>query len=1390
MPLYNKQSKLFSDFKEIKTESGNTIKRIIKYNNGIETEVYPNTAQKYHITSSLDSARSKAADDNAYGWPVLTSSDELFILTIDPYPKNSGWYLTVEGGYTCEGVFGIENKKYGAQTITLPYVSVEETTLVTITVHSLDDSLNQIFRFWISSEVSTGTGASSKYLWTFDDTLADSTKQYTFTLANDVNTTTYLPGKNGNSLATTNYVGGDALTINKYVISNLPFSSSANGGTLSVWVNPSANMHTSLGFQSAEDTSAAHSVDTNTMNPLLLNFSYGQPYVRFGYKNVAVFKPDTTTSDRLVLGEWSHVAFTWTKTYTAETISECPGVTVNGDGSITWASTNFDATKCPNVSVSASNVPKFFYCVGRLYVNGVLKQEGFRELAIIDENGNAATSSNYSGTPKFTYDNLGEGRFFINLGNTANGSIARFDNLKLFEQELTTEQIAAEYGESGGTVRPPEESVPNRYRVIPDPLPTPSAKLKAFVIDSKTIAVAGDFYEFIEERLLAEYGAAITPLEKNYVNGWLGEDKKWKLTLEYKFSLIEILKNYIEPQVALWDGQDSNTNISTFFKVNNADVKLVGRWTSGNHQMYVKGVYDTNLCHNSFNLANYNFIAYLELSEPMTNDVTYTITNTNGDTTSLVYGSSSPALSLKVNQEGYLTLGSTENDYNKKYAYYGWWLGTGGYYPKTLPESLPFEIRDANTDAIVYSGNGTRRIVEKDLTGLNDNNDATNNPNISNTTYLVTGENTYEFEFTNFVTPGTYKLYVPGVGYSYDFKIGPRSWDKALWTYFRGMYLQRSGIAKTSETSKWIYPRPDHTQTWKAKFISNWNDCASLRNEADEPYFTGTETASQQGFTLIQNYLDENSLHRELKGGWFDAADFDRRPFHMECISYMLNAYYLVPNNFTDGQFNIKESGNGIPDILNEIEWGLDYMRLGQDSDGGIAAWVETDSHENDYPWESTKRYARAVSNKSDSVRYAWLAGMLAYHLYEYAQKAGIAEDVKSLAMQKAAMWSNSALKAYNWANDDAYSSAFTVEKNSIVYTYDETMQYYNDAADVPVYKKKIRNTFGEFSVLADIAMYMLTKDAKYITAVNNHWDIFKPSFDYNAKTELWSMLFSYPLLFELKNVLPELWQYTYNILSAQCLRWKKFTQTHRYRFINYPEGNASVNSSAYFGYQGWGAVHPERRGSTFLLYWKLLNHINGAETEESLTYRDMAINAMDWAMGCNEVGRTLTTGLGKSCPIGFLDHLQMRDRTETNEERGTPYFEPRPGISPYIYGNMFYKDSFKVVYFPTINVNTDSMLSYPSAISLRMLPAPYNTYSSYNDAIVPMSGIIPTQRNINECGAYSVAASEFTISETIAGKIYMAAVLMPNGYSLSSEWNNRVPIANRFDCPGYYMVI
>ena len=89
-------------------------------------------------------------------------------------------------------------------------------------------------------------------------------------------------------------------------------------------------------------------------------------------------------------------------------------------------------------------------------------------------------------------------------------------------------------------------------------------------------------------------------------------------------------------------------------------------------------------------------------------------------------------------------------------------------------------------------------------------------------------------------------------------------------------------------------------------------------------------------------YSDKNNAatERDVWGGWYDAGDPNKyTSWTAGYVESLLRAYAENPTIWTD-DYNIPESGNGIPDVLDEAKWGLDYLARLQGSDGSVLSIV------------------------------------------------------------------------------------------------------------------------------------------------------------------------------------------------------------------------------------------------------------------------------------------------------------------------------------------------------------------------------------------------------------------------------------------------------------------
>lgn len=82
---------------------------------------------------------------------------------------------------------------------------------------------------------------------------------------------------------------------------------------------------------------------------------------------------------------------------------------------------------------------------------------------------------------------------------------------------------------------------------------------------------------------------------------------------------------------------------------------------------------------------------------------------------------------------------------------------------------------------------------------------------------------------------------------------------------------------------------------------------------------------------------------RDLQGGWWDAGDQNK--YTNWSASYaitLLRAYRERPAAFTD-DYGIPESGNGVPDVIDENHWNLAWLVRMQGGDGSVLSIVGQD---------------------------------------------------------------------------------------------------------------------------------------------------------------------------------------------------------------------------------------------------------------------------------------------------------------------------------------------------------------------------------------------------------------------------------------------------------------
>lgn len=291
---------------------------------------------------------------------------------------------------------------------------------------------------------------------------------------------------------------------------------------------------------------------------------------------------------------------------------------------------------------------------------------------------------------------------------------------------------------------------------------------------------------------------------------------------------------------------------------------------------------------------------YLTLPRPLTPGKTYTV-KADGvpgiDVLKFDYSiESSRSEAVHVNLMGYVP------DSPAKFAYVHHWAGDQGSLDLAFLKGKSFRLIDQKTGKAVFTGPVTFRApADQKETGQ-----VTETPNGS----FLCAE-VWQCDFAAFATPGRYVVAVDGVGCSFPFRIDADVYREAFRLTCRGLYHNRSGIALKKPFTEFERPAP--------------------HNPLITPGFAGKLVYTTSRFIDWKNgdadLADKPAIEAGIKGpidvwGWYqDAGDWDSYDSHTTVATTLCFAYETAPANFSDGELNIPESGNGIPDILDEAAW-------------------------------------------------------------------------------------------------------------------------------------------------------------------------------------------------------------------------------------------------------------------------------------------------------------------------------------------------------------------------------------------------------------------------------------------------------------------------------------
>ena len=958
---------------------------------------------------------------------------------------------------------------------------------------------------------------------------------------------------------------------------------------------------------------------------------------------------------------------------------------------------------------------------------------------------------NFSGGFMDDYGNLTVFEFFYDETKTCNDNFY-IDEMMIFNKRLKKDEINILYefiDQEAEKIIPKVSSVickipgtvcgPLPSDICPESEEKLNAEIKVFHFTNKWTCLGINFNTFLLKRLTEFCGDNLRVVDMNIQVGKL---KEWTSEFFYRYSVLDVTKYYLPEITPIFSNLSSFSNN---IKIESTDLKggdlkihkiiNYGFWISTEGVWNIPKFYEELSDKESArtNAALMNYFAFIELEEPYINGRIYKISFINSEPISFVYNDNNIiSHAIKINQNGYSPL------VQKHYAYIGRWLGTFGALPLDTWINKTFYIYDNTTKAKIFE-NTITWAKEKDVkfTG-------------QKTQCDLNGESTLLLNFTGIENnlPQKYAnnlyIYIPGIGCSLPFNFSHKSVFNAFYTHMKGFYHQRTGIVHEKPYTNWEFPA-HHKGIYVAHHIP------SKDQYSQNIYFeNGTVYDKLTQFEMIKATRTDE-FWEDVYGGHADAGDFDNRPYHLKIIDNLAAVWFFNKENLKDGQLNIPESGDGVPDMLNEMEWTLEihYRVQKRFNNGAVSTWIESTSHPT-----GKEIYYTGLQTREDTLNYVEAAGMMAL-CFKSCETCDISHYEK---------WKQSALWAWEWGKK---------EENQCKYSFNYTIgdQVYNlTYIEPPVYDVILTK--------AALVIYKLTgnEEDTFPYIFKNLSELKDENLRFNpGMTELYKKLRNLGALDAFPLVLykdDERFSLIIKSLTLAIQRSVNLVLTYQENGNNtYRNAYFFSTDHPYYASLGWGNFN----GGPSLEYLVMACHLMPENKE---TFLQSISCYYDFSMGCNHLGRSFTTGLGISYPLRLVSHPNW-------DFFGKKIYDPTPGITLYTFtGQIEYETIVRVHLFQyggRKDFGNEEGYYYP--ISPFLVNETLKNDSQkfdYNYIRSILLEKIPFWRRGSNLEQLTIASSEFTVYETI---VQMA---MCTGMLVQHE-ENVVECRNKNDCPSIF---
>jgi hypothetical protein len=462
----------------------------------------------------------------------------------------------------------------------------------------------------------------------------------------------------------------------------------------------------------------------------------------------------------------------------------------------------------------------------------------------------------------------------------------------------------------------------------------------------------------------------------------------------------------------------------------------------------------------------------------------------------------------------------------------------------------------------------------------------------------VSGDQVWWFDFSSVVQPGRYVVRdIENNLESDPFAISRTVYRQVLRDAFRVFYYQRAGFEKRAP-----FAAPAYQDA--ASHLRPGQDSEAQRYDAE----------------------GDRSTARDLHGGWFDAGDYNQyTSWTADYVSSLIAAYRENPTVWTDAM-GIPESGNNIPDILDEVRWGLSWLERMQNEDGSMLSVLGR--AEGSPPSRAKGPSLYGLANTSSTLSAAGAFATAAETFSHHADLQGLVP-----------LYRAKALKAWGWA-----------EANPKVKFYNNSDKHGTEGLGAGQ-QEVDQDRLARKRLIAAARLFLLTGEKHFLRVVEGLYSRHTISADTANGYEG-------DLAFTLLRLAQS---------PATPRRFSKQIKRDYETALAQWSGWGAVNDQAdaygaYVDGYWWGSNRTKsRRGSMFTQ-----SVLGGIEPHRHSAAVNAASHYLHYLHGVNPMGLVYLTNMehaGAERPITTIYHAWFHDGSRDYDQAGQSRFGPAPGF-------------------------------------------------------------------------------------------------------------------------------